>query len=319
MSESDILTEALELYKLKHPKGHSFTFLHCWYLLRKVPRWADGSVTECKKSSRVPAQGRGCREMPHYSDPESECASPNPIVSEATGNQRIRPQRNRTAKEEHKNQKMRDAAMRAQLAATKELAEASKRKADILADQNVLMLFTAPDNRNMIEDSWEYLQLCCRIELKKLRRQLAEEEELERREAATAEKNGGGTGAATTSTWRSVDQAAQSGGADQGDHEVQEDLTQDSEEGAEVRLADPWLSQVLQDDAQEDDEIAEEVDAIADTNRVDQAQRRPPLLNKVGDTHTWISAAGGARRAVPMPRSQGLIVPRVVVDLDEVG
>jgi hypothetical protein len=53
-----------------------------------------------------------------------------------------------------------------------------------------------------------------------LRRQLAEEEELERREAATAEKNGGRTRAAATSTGRSVDQAAQSGGVDQGDHEV---------------------------------------------------------------------------------------------------
>jgi hypothetical protein len=125
-------------------------------LLRKVPRWADGSVIECKKSSRVPAQGRGCREMPHYSDPESECASPDTIVSEATGNQRIRSQGNIAAKEEHKNQKMRDTAMRAQLATTKELAEASKRKVDILADQNVLMLFTAPDNGNMTEDSREY-------------------------------------------------------------------------------------------------------------------------------------------------------------------
>jgi hypothetical protein len=72
----------------------------------------------------------------------------------------------------------------------------------------------------MIEYSREYLQLRRRIELKKLRRQLAEEEELERREAATAEKNGGRTRAAATSTGRSVDQAAQSGGVDQGDHEV---------------------------------------------------------------------------------------------------
>jgi hypothetical protein len=28
VSKSDILTKALELYKLKHPKGHAFTFLH---------------------------------------------------------------------------------------------------------------------------------------------------------------------------------------------------------------------------------------------------------------------------------------------------
>jgi hypothetical protein len=49
----------------------------------------------------------------------------------------LRPQENIAAKEEHKNQKMRDATIRAQLAAIKELVEASKRKAHILADQNI--------------------------------------------------------------------------------------------------------------------------------------------------------------------------------------
>lgn len=29
VSENDMLYEALELYKLKHPKRHSFTYLHC--------------------------------------------------------------------------------------------------------------------------------------------------------------------------------------------------------------------------------------------------------------------------------------------------
>ena len=48
--KSDVLAEALELYKMKHPKSHNFTFLHCWYLLRNVPRWADSSVIEYRKS-----------------------------------------------------------------------------------------------------------------------------------------------------------------------------------------------------------------------------------------------------------------------------
>ena len=29
--EADILVEALDLYKIKHPKGASFTYLQCWY------------------------------------------------------------------------------------------------------------------------------------------------------------------------------------------------------------------------------------------------------------------------------------------------
>ena len=75
MSVNDILAEALELYKLKHPKGYSFTYVHCWYLLRNVPRWVDGSVIECMKFPRVPVQVEGCREMLHSSEPESDCAS----------------------------------------------------------------------------------------------------------------------------------------------------------------------------------------------------------------------------------------------------
>jgi hypothetical protein len=153
VSESDILAEALELYKLKHLKEHSFNYLHCWYFLRNVLRWINCSVTECRKSQRVHAQGRGCREMPHSNDPKSECISHDSPINEAVGKQRLRPQENRAAKEEHKNQKMRDATIHAQLTTTKELAKASKRKVDILADQNILMLFTAPNNENMREDS----------------------------------------------------------------------------------------------------------------------------------------------------------------------
>jgi hypothetical protein len=82
----------------------------------------------------------------------------------------LRPQGNRTTKKEHKNQKLRDATTSAQLTATKKLAEALKRKVDILADQNVLMLFTILDSENLSEDSQEYLHLRHQIELKKLRK-----------------------------------------------------------------------------------------------------------------------------------------------------
>jgi hypothetical protein len=221
VSESDILGEALELYKLKHPKGHSFTFLHCWYLLRNVPRWADGSATECRKSQRMAAQVSS-REVPICNEPESDCASIDPPLRQAVGTQRLRPQGNRAAKEEHKNQKLRDATIRAQLAAKKELAEASRRKADILADQNVLMLFTAPDNGNLTEDSHEYLKLRCQVELKKLRSLLAEEEEKERREAIWAEKARGATTGDIATEAAHADHVVDHGG-DQGDQEHEGD------------------------------------------------------------------------------------------------
>jgi hypothetical protein len=33
------LAESLDLYKLKHAKGHSITILYGWYLLKDIPRW----------------------------------------------------------------------------------------------------------------------------------------------------------------------------------------------------------------------------------------------------------------------------------------
>ena len=35
----DILERALEFYKDRHPKHQGFVFLHCWHLLKAVPRW----------------------------------------------------------------------------------------------------------------------------------------------------------------------------------------------------------------------------------------------------------------------------------------
>ena len=45
MSAKDVLERALELYKVKYPKQLSFNFLHCWLLLKDMPRWWD-SPTE---------------------------------------------------------------------------------------------------------------------------------------------------------------------------------------------------------------------------------------------------------------------------------
>jgi hypothetical protein len=51
--------------------------------------------------------------------------------------------------------KLRDATICAQVVATKDMVETTKRKVDILENQNVLMIFTALDNRNMREDAIE--------------------------------------------------------------------------------------------------------------------------------------------------------------------
>jgi hypothetical protein len=76
----------------------------------------------------VPTKVRGQREMHQSSDFDLDRASPDLPIKEATSKQRLRPQGNRAAKEEHKNQKLRNATIHAQLAAIEELAEASKPK-----------------------------------------------------------------------------------------------------------------------------------------------------------------------------------------------
>jgi hypothetical protein len=40
-SQNDTLLKAMELYKLKHPKHMSFTFISCWWVFKDVPKWAN--------------------------------------------------------------------------------------------------------------------------------------------------------------------------------------------------------------------------------------------------------------------------------------
>jgi hypothetical protein len=201
--------------------------------------------------------------MPPSSEPESDCASPDPPTRQAVGKQYFKPQGNRAAKEEHKNQKIKDATIRAQLVATKELAEASKRKADILADQNVLMLFTAPDSVNLSKDSQEYLHLRRQIELKKLRRQLATKEEMELREAARLQQVKTTTTAAVATD--PVDQAdaadhgVQGDGGHQIDHDGEDDDQGDQCLGdlthSQCEVEDLWNSQIDLDEEHDANDV----------------------------------------------------------------
>ena len=199
-SEADILVEALDLYKLKHPKGASFTYLHCWYLLRNMPRWAEGGINESRRSPSAPLSSRSRLEMSGGSEIDSDCASPqaqplrSPVIPPTVA--RTRPQGSKAAKEDHRSMKTRDAAIRAQAAATKEMADATKRKADLLEDQNLIMLMTADEAGIINEDAREWMILRRRAELRKLRRKLAEDEEFE--ETRQEGRSGGHSTAGTT-------------------------------------------------------------------------------------------------------------------------
>jgi hypothetical protein len=123
--------------------------------------------------------------MALVSDLESDCVEVDVEINLPPPRMRSRPQGNMAAKEDHKKMKLRDATIRAQAAATMEMAKVTKRKAQILEDQNVLMLFTTLEIGIMSEEAKEYLHLRRTIELKKLRRQVAEEEELEKQYIAS--------------------------------------------------------------------------------------------------------------------------------------
>lgn len=44
VSAEDVLERALEYYKDRHPKQQPFAFLHCWVVLKEVPRWWQSAM-----------------------------------------------------------------------------------------------------------------------------------------------------------------------------------------------------------------------------------------------------------------------------------
>jgi hypothetical protein len=61
-SLDDVLQNALELYKVKHPKQHSFLFIHCWLVLKDVPCWMEmPSEVRQHAVARASAAGIGAR------------------------------------------------------------------------------------------------------------------------------------------------------------------------------------------------------------------------------------------------------------------
>jgi hypothetical protein len=65
---------------------------------------------------------------------------------EDQGNFNVRPGGTKAAKEDQRQQKVREAALFAQAEATKTMAAAQMRKVALLEEQNLLMLMTMPDS-----------------------------------------------------------------------------------------------------------------------------------------------------------------------------
>jgi hypothetical protein len=185
-SASDTLKRAHELYKQKNEKGSDFSFEHCWVLLRDHPKWSEGwtqvkIVTPKRKApcaseeedSDIFDLGEMERSVATASEEGGGSAEGGGLHAEASRVFKGRPGGVKAAKNDVRQGKIHEGLMLAHAEATRSMAAAHMRKAAILEDQNLLMLMSMPDDD---EDAKEYLRLRRQMELKKLRKFVAEEE-----------------------------------------------------------------------------------------------------------------------------------------------
>jgi hypothetical protein len=191
----DVLRDALELYKVRDPKQHSFVYLHCWIILRDIPRWMDSlPETQLQQPGRAPtSSNRSHRSSipsqvgddavappsPQLGDDVTQ-AAPTPLqsVGSASGREKRyqRPQGSKAAKEDQRNVKTKESAVWAQARAASEMAVANFKKAQALENQQALFLFTLPQDGELDAEAVEFVKLCRREEMLKTRRRLTKEE-----------------------------------------------------------------------------------------------------------------------------------------------
>ena len=172
ISNEDILDRALELYKVRHPGQQPFFFLHCWRLLREVPRWHDLVSMTGGQPVRSPTAVPKRKTPPASASLASNGAAgnmdghtaPNSLQVEDVGNQSFSkrlscPQGCKSAKKDLRLQQAKDVAIRAQARATTDLAAANMRKAQVLQDQAALSLFTMLSDQGLSKEAREYLEL----------------------------------------------------------------------------------------------------------------------------------------------------------------
>jgi hypothetical protein len=167
---------AAKIYKQKHAKGAEFGYLHVWLIVKDYPRWAEGWGT-----STTVAPSRQPRVV--GADQESVTG----VSEEATGFEdggdmesnaglQVRPVGSKAAKEAHKAAKTRDGAMYVQVAAQEVLGVAATAKAAIMAEHNLILLMSAPDEGGLpTATAREFLALRQAEELKKLKLRLVQE------------------------------------------------------------------------------------------------------------------------------------------------
>jgi hypothetical protein len=145
-SLDDVVEKALQFYRDRHPKQQAFAYLHCWQVLKDVPRWWDSPIDVQRRSATVESVPRvvamGKRRSPptiapegategagsgSQSDEEVAVVSPTGFLPRPT-----RPQGSKAAKGDVVAAKKREKMLQSQARATETMAEASLRKANAL-------------------------------------------------------------------------------------------------------------------------------------------------------------------------------------------
>ena len=180
-SLEDVLQRALELYRVKHPKQQGFLYIHCWTILKDIPRWFVSAVEvhvrqamktpppQPLKRRRLSSERADAGEPTSFKDDGEECVE----VDAAPASRRPqRPTGNKAAKDELNRVRVKESTMRAQARATAEMAVANAEKVVVMRDQAALQLFSIPDDSAMSDMAREYLQLRREEELTKVKRRI---------------------------------------------------------------------------------------------------------------------------------------------------
>jgi hypothetical protein len=196
-SAEDVLERALEFYKDRHPKQQGFVFLHCWHLLKEVPRWwqspqdiqrrgsGGGAASQVAMSNGTANEQQGggqakCGDAGEEDDVQV-VQKPN-LPSRPT-----RPQGTKAAKVDLLEQTRRDSILRAQALATEQMAKANMRKAEAMGDHAAMSLFRMPI-AEVDEEAHEYFKLRRKEEMERIKRRMEQEQRVAEREKMEHEK-----------------------------------------------------------------------------------------------------------------------------------
>ena len=180
-SLEDVLQRALELYRVKHPKQQGFLYIHCWTILKDIPRWFDSAVEvrvrhamktpppQPLKRRRLSSEGADAGEPSAFEDDGEECVE---VDAAPTSRRPQRPTGTKAAKDELNRVRVKKSTMRAQARATAEMVAANAEKVAVMRDQAALQLFSIPDDSAMSDMAREYLQLRREEELTKVKRRI---------------------------------------------------------------------------------------------------------------------------------------------------